>query len=1128
MDLNRQCLENHGRIQIVLVPLGGDATRCAHYMNEVKRNQILDGTGLHFTPSSGTAFKGWSSRRSHVRLAFSTESEVLRSEWDEFHVWRKPFAVVGIVHCPSIPNLGETYERFTALKKKPLFSNAFRYQCYAFEPAAKEEKTYDEMIIFPDQDENHTRFYITTILSDLVSMVLKDFDRLISRTLRSQKVLLTPADESKSHNDIVKNRRLCLARRNKHIADFCLLAGSLPDAEQFYKDAFDPAKQSNDWIWAGGAMEGKAACKILGKTDEKGVLAAIDDLQEAIHFYQRSGSVGYMLHISAGFKLARLYLTLVKRGDDTYTLKIRDLLRSLSSVATNMSEEGRDQILISMESAHICASVGLFRTAAIHLYTACIVYLELRDTEKAHKLLQIMAHGFHMDVDPSLATNRLQFANENVDMKTGNLKISLPRGWVWRDDKRFAARIREEGWTDHPWYKIHHTIIGSLVSNPVPDQAEPLLRRLCYEILLRPSQQYLDTPSQEDLSLRYDTLNRATKDASLPSVGIIQILQLELQSPPLELQPLEIKEEGKKNVFVFAPESKSKTNKAVNVMLVEGEPIDLTMRMTNILRIPISVDHVEVISSKRFRTFPSSFIIPPLEEHFRITISGVPLESGRISIRGVKLGYLGGVVEHKVDGDGAGPQTVTQKEMGSASPTIAVLLTDNTVVPPLPRATVQVLSGRASRGKLLAGERTIVWLEIRNVGKIVIKKAQLSIDMRFDSTSLQAQDMYYGGSKKAKKKRNNKSMVSWDEEPFLSSLPLHPGDSKRVPVYINAHPACCGFDCSLRYAEESKSKYERCHSTQVLWSVTEVLKVVSLRLSPQSYQDIKESPAEIMISSPRFDEEIMQESVNLIITLENSGERDIRLSLARSQENQKKDPSQILLRGNTTKTIVFTCPRMSFGPEKDIQIIRMAQSWEEKVGTRASTHVAELLNTFLSKRVITWHIDDGLHGLNGSTFLSTSGTRMISQPSTLRRIIPSPIHLQISMKEHLALENKTKGNQNFKSEQFISVEVNATSRSNNNNFVKGSRYQIAIVPQIGYGDDRVSEDSFMCAGSLVSPLFFGSESQLKHTVALAFMHAGKYRLKAICSLITGAAESKKPLLLAESCVFVDIVPTSNK
>jgi hypothetical protein len=95
----------------------------------------------------------------------------------------------------------------------------------------------EELIMFPNQDAAKLRFYLSTCINDLASLLLEDFEAYI-RNLKTNAPLSTPlqpaSSSSSSMNDnseaSTKVKKLRAARREKHIGDFCLIAGTPQDA----------------------------------------------------------------------------------------------------------------------------------------------------------------------------------------------------------------------------------------------------------------------------------------------------------------------------------------------------------------------------------------------------------------------------------------------------------------------------------------------------------------------------------------------------------------------------------------------------------------------------------------------------------------------------------------------------------------------------------------------------------------------------------------------------------------------------------------------------------------------------------------------------------------------------------
>ena len=61
---------------------------------------------------------------------------------------------------------------------------------------------------------------------------------------------------------MIKAKKRRLARAQKTIGDYCLLAGSPVDANAHYSTALELARLTTDYFWYAGAMEG-SVCSLL-------------------------------------------------------------------------------------------------------------------------------------------------------------------------------------------------------------------------------------------------------------------------------------------------------------------------------------------------------------------------------------------------------------------------------------------------------------------------------------------------------------------------------------------------------------------------------------------------------------------------------------------------------------------------------------------------------------------------------------------------------------------------------------------------------------------------------------------------------------------------------------------------
>lgn len=71
-----------------------------------------------------------------------------------------------------------------------------------------------------------------------------------------------PLEPESTSLDTRKQERLREGRLEKHIGDYCLLAGANVDAMRRYKRAVELCKQQQDYGWVAGALEGQAASEL--------------------------------------------------------------------------------------------------------------------------------------------------------------------------------------------------------------------------------------------------------------------------------------------------------------------------------------------------------------------------------------------------------------------------------------------------------------------------------------------------------------------------------------------------------------------------------------------------------------------------------------------------------------------------------------------------------------------------------------------------------------------------------------------------------------------------------------------------------------------------------------------------
>lgn len=129
---------------------------------------------------------------------------LVKSEWDSVFICRRVLAVIGLVHCPSNPDLDVPYEEFQSAMKA--FPDAFQKRCLAFgswskvikskisyqhllEPLDSQQDLIErqDLIMYdlrtcahhfftmnrvPNSDTKRLQFYVQTVMMDVVERLV--------------------------------------------------------------------------------------------------------------------------------------------------------------------------------------------------------------------------------------------------------------------------------------------------------------------------------------------------------------------------------------------------------------------------------------------------------------------------------------------------------------------------------------------------------------------------------------------------------------------------------------------------------------------------------------------------------------------------------------------------------------------------------------------------------------------------------------------------------------------------------------------------------------------------------------------------------------------------------------------
>ncbi|KAG6534749.1 hypothetical protein ZIOFF_008652 [Zingiber officinale] len=124
---------------------------------------------------------------------------------------------------------------------------------------------------FAPSDQKTQEFHMVTMMQDLAASLLMEFEKWVLRSESSGTILKTPLDSQSSlgAEEFIKAKKRRLARAQKTIGDFCLLAGSPVDANAHYSTSIDLARLTGDVFWHAGALEVTICALLVDRMDYK-------------------------------------------------------------------------------------------------------------------------------------------------------------------------------------------------------------------------------------------------------------------------------------------------------------------------------------------------------------------------------------------------------------------------------------------------------------------------------------------------------------------------------------------------------------------------------------------------------------------------------------------------------------------------------------------------------------------------------------------------------------------------------------------------------------------------------------------------------------------------------------------
>ncbi|KAF2287255.1 hypothetical protein GH714_039454 [Hevea brasiliensis] len=541
----------------------------------------------------------------------------------------------------------------------------------------------------------------------------------------------------KTAGDQGQKRRL--ARAQKTIGDYCLLAGSPVDANAHYSTALELARLTADFFWYAGALEGTVCALLIDQLGQKD--AVFEDevryrYSNVISHYKKSFIPDNAQRVSplsfeleATLKLARF---LCRKG---ITKDVVELLTSAADGAKSLIDAS-DRLILYVEIARLFGSLGYERKAAFFSRQVAQLYMQQNNRLTAISAMQVLA----MTTKAYRVQSRASFSNHP------------------HSSNEIRSSHVDSG-------KMHHQPLAAWSA------AARLLRS--YYPLITPAGQNGLASALTNSAERLPSGTRCA-DPALPFVRLYSFPPHPCQMDIIKRNPA--REDwwagsAPSGPFIYTPFSKGEPNDSSKQELIwiVGEPVQVLVELANPCGFDLRVDSIYLsVHSGNFDAFPVSVNLPPNSSKV-ITLSGIPTSVGSVTIPGCTIHCFGVITEHLFrDVDnlllGAAQGLVLSDPFRCCgSPKLRNVSVPNiSVVPSLPLLVSHVVGGDGTI-VLYEGEIRDVWISLANAGTVPVEQAHISLSGK-----------------------NQDSVVSIPYDTLKSALPLKPGAEVILPVTLKA------------------------------------------------------------------------------------------------------------------------------------------------------------------------------------------------------------------------------------------------------------------------------------------------------------------------------------------------------
>lgn len=660
-----------------------------------------------------------------------------RSPWEEFQAQRKVLGVIGLCHCPFTPDISAAYEQYSTICKG--YPSAQVTRCFAFHPTdgqmeQDDNKKKNDMVMFPSTDRQQLESHMQKLMQDFAASLLMAFESFVLHL--KPMGLTTPLDSQVSLNSDEVTKKKKLGRVQKTIGDYCLLAGSPTDALAHYSTAMELARLTGDVLWHAGAIEGHVCALVLDRgrpKDEQLEQEVQFKYSEVIQLYRRA--TAWSFELEATLKLARFLCR------KELAREVVDLVMAAVEGSKSLMDAS-DRLVVNVEAARIFGALGYERKAAFYARQVALLYQQQHSHWAAVSSLQVMA---------------LTAESYKCQSKSRNSSAE--------------GRDKQVG----EWSTLQMDVLSDMLSAAV--RAGDALAAWNAAARLLRNHYPLITPSSQSalanaLSMSAERLAPGTRssDPALPFVRLHSYAPVPAEREIVKRTPN--KKEWwtgptSSGPFIYTPfVAKGDANTKLPVVWIVGEPVEVLVELANPCSFEVSVESISLsVEHGEFEAFPVSVTLPPNSWQL-LSLSGMPLSVGSLTVRGCIVKCFGVVTEHlfeEVGEWGVVNGTALVDPFKSGHRVRQPPLYDKVeVVPPLPLLVAQAVGGEGA-AVLYEGEIREVQISLSNAGVVPVVEAHMTL------TGKQQQHV-----------------MSIGHSVLEDALPLPPGATVVVPVTLRA------------------------------------------------------------------------------------------------------------------------------------------------------------------------------------------------------------------------------------------------------------------------------------------------------------------------------------------------------